>query len=57
MELVIDHGAKSLAFLAALMDTNDEEKMQQAVDSIPDLAGLLYRFSLPSSILRGKIQG
>jgi F420-non-reducing hydrogenase small subunit len=53
---VIDHGAKSLSFLSSMIDSKDEEELMKIVDSIPDPAGLFYRYSLPSSILRGKVQ-
>jgi len=53
-ENVGDHGAKSLSFLASLIDSKDEEELESIVESIPDPAGLFYRFSLPSSMLQGK---
>jgi F420-non-reducing hydrogenase small subunit len=39
-----------------MIDSKDEEELMKIVDSIPDPAGLFYRYSLPSSILRGKAQ-
>ncbi|MFH1784291.1 MAG: oxidoreductase, partial [bacterium] len=52
---VIDQGAKSLAFLASIIDSDDEKELRKIADSIPDPAGLFYRYSLPSSILKKKI--
>ena len=49
---VFDQGAKFLSALASMLDTNDEKEIDKLVDSIADLAGTFYRFSLPSSILR-----
>jgi len=54
VEGVKDSGAKFISALAPIIDTEDEEEMQKAVDSIGDLTGYSYRFSLPSSILRKK---
>lgn len=56
-EKVKDQGAKSLAFLASIIDSQDEEELKKIADSIPDPAGLFYRYSLPTSMLRGKISG
>jgi F420-non-reducing hydrogenase small subunit len=50
---VLDQGAKSLSFLASLIDSDDEKEIKEFVNSIPDLAGLFYRYSLASSILKG----
>ncbi|UCC94354.1 MAG: oxidoreductase [Candidatus Omnitrophota bacterium] len=52
---VLDQGAKSLSYLASLIDSDDEEEVKKIIDSIPDMAGLFYRYSLASSILRGNI--
>lgn len=53
---VTDQGAKSLSFLASMIDSNDEKKIKKIIDSIPDPAGLFYRYSLASSTLKGKIK-
>lgn len=52
---VIDQGAKSLSALASIIDSNDEEELKKIVDAIPDPAGLFYRYSLATSMLKGKI--
>lgn len=50
-ENVRDQGAKSLSFLASLIDSASLEEIGKIVDSIPDPAGLFYRYSLPSSLI------
>jgi F420-non-reducing hydrogenase small subunit len=52
---VIDQGANSISFLASIIETNDEEEIRRVVNSIPDPAGLFYMYSLPSSMLGGKM--
>jgi F420-non-reducing hydrogenase small subunit len=51
---VQDQGAKFLSSLASIIETNDENEIQELVDTIVDPAGTFYRFSLPTSILRRK---
>ncbi len=51
---VKDMGAKFLSALASIIDVEDPEAMEEIVDSIPDVTGLAYMYSLPSSLLRGK---
>lgn len=53
---VKDQGAKFLSALASIIDSNNERELKKIVDSIPDPAGLFYRYSLASSILRGRIK-
>jgi F420-non-reducing hydrogenase small subunit len=54
---VRDQGAKSLSFLASIIESTDEKELNRISDSIPDPAGLFYRYSLASSLLKGKIRG
>jgi len=51
---VIDQGAKFLSALASIIDTNEQGEIQSIVESIPDLIGTFYRFSLASSQLKRK---
>jgi len=51
---VYDQGAKFLAALGSIIETDDEKEIEKIVDTIVDPAGTFYRFSLPSSILRRK---
>jgi len=53
---VRDQGSKCLSLVASLIDSTDEKELAEIVGSIPDVAGLFYRYSLPSSLLRGKIE-
>ncbi len=56
-ENVRDQGAKSLSFLTSMIDSKDEEELERIADSVPDPAGLFYRYSLASSVLKGKLTG
>lgn len=47
-EGVTDSGTKFISALAALLSAEKEDEAQRAVDTIPDLAGTCYRFTLPS---------
>lgn len=48
---VRDQGAAALSAIASLVASNDEEEVTTIMDKIPDPAGTLYRYSVPSSIL------
>lgn len=52
VEGVEDAGAKFISALAAMLYTENDDEMKEAIDQIDDLAGYLYRFSLPASTLR-----
>ena len=52
---ISDPGAKMMSAIATMIDSNDEEEIAGIVQSIDDIAGTFYRFSLPSSILRRKL--
>ncbi len=56
LENVVEQGAKSLSFLASLIDSNDENEIKSIIDAIVDPAGLFYRYSLASSMLQQKIK-
>ncbi len=51
---VRDQGAKFLSALASIIDVNDPDDMERIADSIPDLAGLVYMYSLATSLLTRK---
>lgn len=51
-----DQGARVVALLAAIMDSTDEEELMQLAESIPDPAGLFYRYSTAVSTLRGRFR-
>jgi len=59
---VADQGAKALAMFTSIMGVEDEGKMtdedtRNLIDGFADPAGTLYRFSLPSSLLKRKKLG
>ncbi len=49
---VRDQGAKMASALASVIDSIDEQEVEQILDTIPDPLGTFYRFSLPTSMLR-----
>jgi F420-non-reducing hydrogenase small subunit len=54
---VRDHGARSLSFLASMIRMKDEESLDKLAASIPDPAGLFYRYSVATSFLRAGMGG
>jgi len=54
LDNVMDHGAKLIAMVGAMIDADDEGEIRKVLDTIPDPAGLFYRYSLASSLLTGK---
>jgi len=50
-EGIEDQGAKLASAIAAIIDTDDVEALQQTLASIVDPAGTFYRFSLADSII------
>ena len=57
VEGVVDPGAKFISALAPILDAETEEEVKEVVDSIDDLTGYIYRYSLPASILRKRRAG
>jgi len=51
---VRDQGAKFLSALASIIDIEDEEDMDRLAETIPDPAGLVYMYSLATSLLTRK---
>jgi F420-non-reducing hydrogenase small subunit len=54
LDNVVDHGAKLISMIASMIDAEDENEIKKVLDTIPDPAGLFYRYSLASSLLKGK---
>ena len=63
-EGVLDQGAKMVAALGSIIDIGDikgvqegeiNKRIDEVMDSIPDFAGTFYKYSLPGSILKGKV--
>ncbi len=52
LDNVSDYGAKAVSMLSSLIDENDIKKITSVIDQIPDPAGLFYRYSLTSSIIK-----
>lgn len=55
VEGVRDAGAKFISALASMLETRSDEETRRVVDSMVDLAGGLYRFTLPISTLRKRV--
>ena len=54
---VTDQGAKMASVIGSLVGFDDEERIRECVEQIPDPAGTCYRFSLPASVLgHGEIE-
>ncbi len=53
---VEDYGGKAVSFLASILDLEDEKQLDQALAKIADITGLVYKYSLPSSSLKGKLK-
>jgi F420-non-reducing hydrogenase small subunit len=49
---VKDQGAKIVSALASIVDAKDAAEVDRALDGIPDLVSLAYRFGVPSSLLQ-----
>ncbi len=52
---VRDQGAKFLSTLASLVDITDKGAMERVTAALPDPAGLFYMYSLPTSLMGGRI--
>jgi len=52
---VIDPGAKMLSAIATIIDADDPDEIEKVIDSIEDPAGTFYRTTLPSALLRKKL--
>jgi F420-non-reducing hydrogenase small subunit len=51
-----DQGAKMISVLGSILEPENEEELNRAIDRIADPAGTFYRFGLPASIL-GRARG
>lgn len=54
LDRVRDYGGKALSFLASLLNANDEEEAERKLARLVDPVGLVYKYYLPASMLRGK---
>jgi hypothetical protein len=46
-----DFGGGAISLLAAVMADKNEAELTRLIDSIPDPAGLIYRYCLAASVL------
>ncbi|KXA89498.1 oxidoreductase [candidate division MSBL1 archaeon SCGC-AAA259B11] len=51
-EKIDDQGAKMVSLLGSLIDSEDEEEIEEMIDNITDPFGTFYSYSLPKSILK-----
>ncbi|MFH1259282.1 MAG: oxidoreductase [Elusimicrobiota bacterium] len=49
---VVDQGAKMLSAVASLIDSDQEEEIDQIISGIKDPLGIFYQFSLPKSLYK-----
>lgn len=49
-----DVGCAFISTLASIVDSEDENEIKKVIGEIPDIAGTVYRYSLPSFILKQK---
>jgi F420-non-reducing hydrogenase small subunit len=54
VEGVEDSGAKFVSALAAIIDAEKEEDIRKVMDGMDDPVGYLYRFTMPTSLLKKK---
>jgi F420-non-reducing hydrogenase small subunit len=52
---VPDQGAKLLSAVASLLTAENAEEAARLASAVPDPAGTFYRYSLPRSLLKGKV--
>jgi F420-non-reducing hydrogenase small subunit len=55
-ENVMDQGGKFLSALASIIDSKDDNEIGEIANSLLDMGGMFYRYSLPSSFLRKKVK-
>lgn len=52
----VDPGAKMMSAIAGIIDEKEPEEIIRVIDDIADPGGYFYRFSLPVSLIRRKVQ-
>ena len=52
---VTDPGAKMMSAIASTIDEKEPEEISRVLEDVVDPAGLFYRFSLPTSLIRRKL--
>jgi len=56
LDNVLDFGARALSFIASILDYKDAKDIEKALEPIADLVGQLYKYSLPSCLVKGLIK-
>jgi F420-non-reducing hydrogenase small subunit len=51
-EGTLDYGARLMAAIASIIDADEPKEIDRILDTIPDPAGMFYRFNLAGSLLR-----
>ncbi len=54
---VPDFGGKAVSYLASALDLEGEKEIEQELSKIVDVVGVISRYSLPASPLRGSAKG
>lgn len=50
-----DFGARLMSAFASVIEGETEAEIERVLDTLPDLPGQFYRFSLPNALLRGTL--
>ncbi len=53
---VVDYGAKGLSYLSSIIDFNEQKDIEKVMEKVPDPIGLFYRYSLPHSFMKRKLE-
>jgi F420-non-reducing hydrogenase small subunit len=51
-----DYGGKAISFLGSILDLEDEEQIRREISKLPDLAGLVYKYTLAKSSLKNLLR-
>ena len=50
---IVDYGAQAISAIGAILE--DEDAARRLIDMYPDLAKVVYHYSLPASLLGSKL--
>lgn len=53
---VVDFGAKALSAIASIVDSREEQEIEEIMSTILDPVGTFYRYSLPVSLMHRRFQ-
>ncbi len=56
LENIHDYGGKALSFLASILDYENEEEIKREISKLPDVSGLIYKYTLPKSLLKNLLR-